>query len=285
MKGGLVSGILAIAALQRIGWKPRGSIILQSVIGEETGGVGTLSAVLRGYRADAAIVLEPTKLQICPVGAGAASFRLHIQGLAAHGAMREEGISAIEKFVPMLQAISNLERQRHRTFQHPLFSSSRLIAPISIGKISAGDWPSTVPESLTAEGRFGIFPGEPISEARIQFEQAINSAADNDSWLQNHRPNIEWFEGQFESAGTPLNSPLLEKLSHAHAFCTGKPPEIVGVPYGSDLRFFTNQAKMHAVLFGPGDVALAHSVNEFVPLDDVFLCAQILAAFIVDWCG
>ncbi|MET0913599.1 MAG: M20/M25/M40 family metallo-hydrolase, partial [Acidimicrobiales bacterium] len=75
MKGGLVAGIAAVAALLRQGLSPPGQVAVQSVIGEETGGVGTLAAVLRGHTADAAVVLEPTGLERCPVGAGAASFR------------------------------------------------------------------------------------------------------------------------------------------------------------------------------------------------------------------
>ena len=86
MKGGLVAGIAAIAALVRQGLHPSAPVLLQSVIGEETGGVGTLAAVLRGHTGAAAIVLEPTSLHRCPVGAGAASFRLHVPGRAAHGA-------------------------------------------------------------------------------------------------------------------------------------------------------------------------------------------------------
>ena len=104
-----------------------------------------------------------------------------------------------------------------------------------------------------------------------------------DPWLRENPPEVEWFEGQFEPAATPLDSPFISQLAHAHQLVTGAAPNIEGVPYGSDLRFFTNQAKMSAVLYGPGDVALAHSVNEFVPLEQVFLCAKTVALFISQW--
>lgn len=284
MKGGIVSGITALSAVQNAGIKLSGDVLFESVIGEETGGVGTLATVQRGFRADAAIVLEPTRMAICPVGAGAASFRLHVPGLAAHGAMRKEGVSAVEKFCYLLKAIQQLELTRHATFNHPFFKPNELVSPISIGKVQSGDWPSTVPESLVAEGRFGILPGENIFEARSDFEIAIHTAAQKDHWLKEHLPRVEWFEGQFESAETPHDSPILGVLQEQHEVVSGEKPSIHGVPYGSDLRFFTNNANMPAVLYGPGDVRLAHSVNECIPMDEVKMVAKVIALTIFNWC-
>ena len=283
MKGGLVAGITAIRLLQKLGFHPRGDVILECVIGEETGGVGTLATILRGYRADAAIILEPTRLQLCPVGAGAASFRLHLRGLAAHGAMRMEGVSAIDKFLLIHSALMQLETEHNGQFQHPLYRDC-LPAPISVGKVQSGDWPSTVPDELVAEGRYGILPGETITEARHLFEEKIRDVANGDPWLKDHPPLVEWFEGQFEPASTPLDSDLLKVLTACHFEVTESAPGMHGVPYGSDMRFFTNNANMPAVLYGPGDVAQAHSVNEFVSLEQVFTVAQTIAYMIVQWC-
>jgi len=284
MKGGLVSGLIAISALLKSDYHPAGSVWIQSVIGEESGGAGTLAAVMRGYRADAAIVLEPTRMAICPVGAGAATFRIKVQGRAAHGAARQEGVSAVEKFYVLLSAIQEFERSRHSNFRHPLYKDGKMISPISIGKLQAGDWPSTVPETLMAEGRFGILPGENISSARIDFESAIRNASEKDDWLQNNLPIVEWFEGQFEPAETKLDSAILKQLKETHNEIYHRDPEIHGVPYGSDLRFFTNDAKMPGVLYGPGDVRVAHSLNEFVPIDEVIAVAKTITLTIVRWC-
>jgi acetylornithine deacetylase len=284
MKGGLVAGLIAITALLKAAYVPKGSVWIQSVIGEESGGAGTLAAVMRGYRADAAIVLEPTRMAICPVGAGAATFRIKLQGRAAHGAMRQEGVSAVEKFYVLLSAVQELERSRHLKFQHPLYKQQELVSPISIGKVQSGDWPSTVPESLVAEGRFGILPGENISSARKEFESAIRDAAEKDDWLRNNPPMVEWFEGQFESTHTDLDSAIVKKLKETHCEIHHKEPQIHGVPYGSDLRFFTNDAKMSGVLYGPGDVRVAHSLNEFVPVNEVIDVAKTIALMIVRWC-
>lgn len=283
MKGGLVAALIAVGALQRAGLEPATEVIIESVIGEETGGVGTLATVVQGYRADAAVVLEPTRLQMCPVGCGACSFRLHVPGLAAHGALRQQGVSALEKLWPLHQALNEFESQRHEGFGHPLFDDGQLVAPLSIGTVHGGDWVSTVPEHLVAEGRYGIFPGEDLDVARAAFEQTIQAAALRDPWLAEHPPTVEWFEGQFESAVTDLDNSLLARLNSAHTAMTGAGTGIHGVTYGSDLRFFTNDAGMPAVLYGPGNVADAHTVNEHVLVDEVLDAARTVALLIMEW--
>src|SRR5215510_11202683 len=285
MKGGLAAAITAVAALQRLGIRPRGDVLIESVIGEETGGAGTLATLLRGYRADAALILEPTRMSVCPIGAGALSFRIHVRGRAAHGAMRLEGVSAVEKLHTVMRAIETCEQQRHARFHHPFFENGELVAPISIGRVQAGDWPSTVPETLIAEGRYGVFPGENSSEARQQFEQLIAQAANDDDWLCRNPPRVEWFEGQFEPGLTPSDAAIIGELAASHSDVCGRQAQTHGVPYGSDLRLFTNNGGMHAVLYGPGDVRVAHSLNEYVPLDEVRGVAKVVARVVANWCG
>jgi len=256
------------------------------VSGEESGGVGTLATIVRGYRADAAIILEPTRLRLCPVQAGALTFRLTVPGRSAHGALKRSGVSAIDNLRRLLDAVDALERERHARFTHPLYDDPLQIAPISVGVVRAGDWPSTVPNEAIAEGRFGVFPGEAVADARRAFEQAIAAAAASDAWLRAHLPRIEWIEGQFESGETPLTSPIVQLLGAQHRRVTGGAPAVEGVTYGSDLRLFTNHAQMPAVLYGPGDVAQAHAVDEFIEIDQMLTACRVIARTVAAWsCG
>jgi acetylornithine deacetylase len=280
MKGGLAAAAIALKAAMRLGIEPRRNILFQSVVGEETGGLGTLAAIERGYRGDAAVIPEPTSLALCPVQAGALSFRLHVRGRAAHGAMRASGVSAIEKFWPIWEELSSFETDRHADFRHALYPEGALVAPLSVGRIASGNWPSTVPEELLAEGRFGIFPGEDTGTARASFEARVRAAESRDSWLAANPVAVEWFEGQFESGETPLDSPILRELSLCHRELEGREPRMHGVTYGSDLRLFTRYARMPAVLYGPGDVRLAHAANEVVPLDELVAASEVLALLI-----
>lgn len=285
MKAGMGAALAAITALRRSDFKPRGDILIQSVIGEETGGVGTLATIVRGYHADAAIIMEPTDLAISPVGSGALSFRLTVHGKAAHGGLREEGVSAVEVSLPLFKVLQDFEARRHAEFQHPLFTKKQLAAPLSIGIIRTGDWVSTVPEKLMAEGRYGVFPGETLADARQKFEEVIARAAKRNRWLTDHPPIVEWFEGQFEPGETPGDTPVVQTLAASHQTVTGTRPQITGVPYGSDLRLFTNYTSTPCVLYGAGDVRVAHTVQESVRLDDVRTLTHVLALTIADWCG
>jgi acetylornithine deacetylase len=285
MKAGLSAGIFALAALRRLGYQPAHDICLQSVIGEESGGVGALTTIVKGYHADGVIVLEPTRQELCPLQSGALTFRLTVRGKAAHAAMKSEGISAIAKFLLLYDAIEQLDRERHERYANPFYEDAQNVAPINIGTVRGGEWHSTVAETVIAEGRCGVFPGESAAEARRLLADTIQSVVECDPWLRQNPPRLEWFEGQFESAQTAVDHPLIRTLAAQHRHIHGAEPTIRGVPYGSDMRLFINHGQMPAVHYGPGDVSLAHAVNEYVDLADVATAAKTIALMVVAWCG
>ena len=284
MKAGMAAVIFAIEALKKMGIRLAGDVLVESVVGEETGGCGTLASILKGYKADAAIIVEPTALKVCPVQSGALSFRLRVQGRAVHGCMKNKGVSAIANFFHLFQAIESFEQRRHRQYHNPLYPDPMNIAPISIGVLKSGEWHSTVPDQLVAEGRYGIFPDESVKGAKEKFTTMIRAAAEQDEWLRDHPPVVEWFEGQFESGQTSLDEPIIGVLSKCHQSVTGKIPELEGVTYGSDLRLFTNHGKIPAVLYGPGDVIDAHTVDEFIVIDEVIQATTVIALTLATWC-
>ena len=285
MKAGLSSGLFAIYILKNLGFSPDGDIIFQSVVGEESGGCGTLTNIVRGYHADAAIILEPTSLKLSPIQSGALTFRLKIPGKATHASMRWDGISAIEKYSLIHQSIIDFEKERHDSFDVEYYQSKDRVAPINIGTIEGGQWHSTVPESIIAEGRLGVFPGESNEKAKESFERHINRFSQSDNWLKDHPPVIEWFEGQFESGQTSLDHPLIKELGDTYNNVSNQDAIIEGVTYGSDLRLFTNHANIPSVLFGPGDVRLAHAANENILIDEILISTEVIANMIVNWCG
>lgn len=285
MKSGISAGIFAVKALQSVGFSPQKDVLIESVIGEESGGVGTLTSIVKGYRADAAIIMEPTQLRICPVQAGALTFRIKVPGQSIHASMRRSGVSAIEKFYQILDAANRLEQKRHRSYHHPLYEDPLGIAPINFGTVRGGEWHSTVPNEVIVEGRYGVLPGESNAAAREIFAAAIQDVAASDPWLKVNPPILEWFEGQFESGETDLGEPIIQLLAGSHRDLVGSEPQLQGVPYGSDLRLFTNHLKIPAVLYGPGNVVNAHTVNEFIRLEEVVTCAKVLALTIYRSCG
>ena len=285
MKGGLCCALFAAKAIRDAGVELVSPLLVQSVVGEEDGGTGTLAALLRGHRASAAIIVEPTDLEVVTAQAGAMNFRLTVPGKAAHGSMRAEGVSALEKFLPLHSAIFELERARNSQVEHPLLVEYELPYPISIGTLRAGNWASSVPEELCCEGRFGVAVGEAPEDARKLFEQAIRESSQADPWLRHHPPIVEWWGGQFDPAETPVDHPIVDSLRCAVQELTSTQPRVKGVTYGADMRLLVNEGRIPTVLFGPGDVKVAHQTDEHVPIDDLLIAVRSLALVAMRYCG
>jgi acetylornithine deacetylase len=285
MKAGLVTHLIALAALSAVGYRLRGDVVVQSTISEEDGGAGALAAVLRGGRADGAIITEPTRLALIPAQGGSLVFKLLVTGRSAHACVRDEGVSAIEKFALLHRALLAFEAHRNATIDHPLYAPIANKVPINVGVLRAGSWPSSVPEWLEAEGRAGLVPGEDLDAFRAVFRDEIAAAAAADPWLREHPPRVEWFGGQFAPAQVPADAPLVDLLRRAHSAVAGTAPPVEAATYGADMRHFIHVGDTPCVMYGAGDVRVAHHADEHVLLDDVVTAATVLALAIADWCG
>lgn len=277
MKGGLCCALFAMKALVDANVSPPGTIVLQSVVGEEDGGLGTLGAVEHGSVGDAAIVMEPTQMRVAPAQAGALSFRITVPGEAAHGALRAEGTDPIDKFIPLYRALQRFEERRNRAVDDPLFSGYDVPFALCIGTVDAGTWPSTVAESLVAEGRLGVGPHEELEAVREAFEAVVHETAQEDSWLRDHPPSVTWWGAQFAPARIPTDHPIVSTVTEAYQSTTGQAAILQGMPYGADMRLLVNQGDTPTLLFGPGDIRRAHAPDEFVPIDELTTATEALA--------
>ena len=283
MKAGTAAMWFAVRALRQAGVRLRGDILLAPVSGEEDGGLGTYALLHRGLHADACVIPEPTNLDIIPANGGALTFRLRVRGLATHASRRTEGVSAITTFMPVLEELQRLESRRNERVD-PLMQRWPIAYPLSIGMVRSGDWASTVPDLLVAEGRLGVAIGETPEQARADLESSLARLCAGDPWLAEHPIEIEWWGGQFASGRTDPGDPLVRDLSDTVRLVTGRSPEIYGGPYGSDLRLLA-AAGIPTVQFGPGDSAAAHAPDEWVSIADTISCARTLAAFAMRYCG
>lgn len=282
MKGGLVAALFAVRALRRA--RLRGDVLVACVAGEEDGGLGAYALLDRGWRADACVIPEPTGLDVVPANAGALTFRLRVRGRAAHAARRDAGVSAVERFLPVFTALRDLERRRN-TGVDPLMRRWRLPYAIEIGTVHAGDWSSTVPDDLVAEGRIGVALDEPEDAARSALERTVANVCASDDWLSRNPVEVEWWGGRFASCRLPQrDNGLLDGITKAHTGVTGRAPAVWGAPYGSDLRILTGLGGIPTVQYGPGDVAQMHSPDEHVSLTEVATAARTLTALALSHC-
>lgn len=283
MKAGVAAILGAVAAIQRSGVRLRRPLAVHTVIGEEDGGLGTLATLARGHTADACVITEPTSGDLVVANAGALTFRLEVAGLATHGSTRTSGVSALERFAVIHDALREFEAERNAE-RPELFSHLDLVAPLSIGRVHAGDWASSVPDLLVAEGRYGVLPGETVHAARLAFEAVVERACRADEWLRDHPARVSWVGGQFASGALPADHPLSATVGAAVVDAGGRAPRTRGAPYGSDLRLYT-AAGVPTLQFGPGAVEDAHAADEHVARDDVVLAARALALAAVRVCG
>jgi acetylornithine deacetylase len=285
MKGGLVTYLVALDALEAAGIDLAGDVRIASTVGEEDGGFGSLGTILRGHRADGVIITEPTKLALIAAHAGSLVCRLTVTGKSAHGAMRDQGVSAIEKFIPIFQDLQAWEAERNRDLDHPLFRHMTNKIPISFGYLRSGEWHSTVPETLVAAGRIGLMPGEDMHEFQEQVRQRIMGVAEQDDWLREHPPVLEWVSGQFAPGETSPDHPFAQSLMTAHHRVTGRELPVEGAPYGADMRLYTYVGNMPCLMYGAGDVAVAHQNDEHISITDIQTAAKTIATLLIDWCG
>ncbi|GAA4044351.1 ArgE/DapE family deacylase [Nonomuraea soli] len=281
MKAGLVANLAVVRALRRAGVRLVRPLAVHCVVSEEDGGLGAFATLARGHSGEAAVITEPTSGTVITANAGALTFRLEVAGMAAHGATRAEGVSAIEMFWPVFETLRRLEASRNRDLP-ALFDGNALPYPIEIGTVRSGDWASTVPDLLVAEGRLGVRLDEDPAEARAAFEEAVDGIAH--PWLRAHPVAVTWPGGQFASGRLPAAHPLLGEVNAAVAAVRGGVPAETAAPYGSDLRLY-NGGGIPALHYGPGDVRFAHAPREQVALGELREVTRALALLAVRRCG
>jgi acetylornithine deacetylase len=131
-----------------------------------------------------------------------------------------------------------------------------------------------------AHGRYGVRLGQTAAQATDDLRAAIADACAGDDFLRDHPATVEITGARFGSARVPSDHRLPVGLAAVAEAVTGRRPDLLGEPYGADMQMFVNVGDTPCVIFGPGDVRVAHSADEYVPLDEVEACASVLAAWV-----
>ncbi|HET7029807.1 MAG TPA: ArgE/DapE family deacylase [Candidatus Limnocylindrales bacterium] len=283
MKGGVAAIVAAVRSLVASGAADRldGEVLVALVPGEEDGGQGTLAAIRAGAIGDLAVITEPSTLDVVVAHAGAITFRLTVPGRAAHASQRREGVSALDNLYLLLRALEADEAARNAAETNPLMTALGLPYPTIVGIVRGGEWASTVLDQVVVDGRYGVRLGQSPADAARDLMRAIDDANESDAFLRQHPATVEIVGGRFGSGAVAADHPLAVGLADVAESVTGRRPKLLGEPYGADMRLFINVGRTPCVIFGPGDVRVAHSADEFVPLDEVETCARVLAEWIV----
>ena len=283
MKAGVVASVGALAAIRAAGVDLVRPLAIHGVVGEEDGGLGAWAALRRGHLGEVCVIPEPSAQAVVTANAGALTFRLEVTGRAAHAAMRERGVSAVELFAEVHADLQAFEAERQRGAD-PRFGGMPYPYGLSIGRVQAGDWASSVPDALVAEGRYGVRLGEPVETAKEAFEARLATLCAGHPWLVEHPVRLSWTGGAFASGELPTGHPLLPAVRQAVTDAGGGLPPERAIAAGSDLRQYA-AAGVPTLHYGPGDLNLAHGPGERVPISELVTATRAFVLLALRTCG
>ncbi|MDJ0391565.1 ArgE/DapE family deacylase [Roseomonas sp. E05] len=285
MKSGTIAALHAVDAVRAAGLKLKGRLHFQSVIEEESTGVGALSTLQRGYRADCCLLPEPTALRLTRVCVGVIWFRLKVRGEPAHVAYASEGSNAIKAAYRLIQGLEELEAEwNRRAASDPHYGAMQHPLNFNPGIIKGGDWASSVPAWCDVDCRMGILPGWDVDACRAEIEACVAKTAATHSFLASNPPQVEW--SGYLSHGYVMKGgeDAVEVLRQAHDRVTTAPLEDrVGTAL-NDARFYSLYYDIPAFCYGPR-AEKVHSFNERVELQSIRDATKAIALFVADWCG
>ena len=309
---------MAASALRDAGVRLRGDLILESVVGEEVGehDLGTRGVIDAGFRADAAIVTEPTApvsldpfhpetcLLVAPISAGLLWLTVSVVGRRGHNNLRPEliraggigevaGVNAIEKGTYLLAALQDLEQQWGQRYSHPLFKPGHF--SLHPGVIEGGPHGAAVPFFISEYCRieYSILypPDVSVATIRAEIEEYVRRVSALDPWLAEHPPELDW-RFEWPPYSLPVDHPLTRTVVAARREVLGEPvhvgpdpdPCIRGFTAVDDAMLF-DRAGIPAISCGPGSIEFAHAVNESVSITELVAAAKLYALTAMDWCG
>lgn len=280
MKGGLMAATMAVKLLQDAGIPFSGSVKITSVCDEEGGGNGSMQAIMSGQRADGVVVCEGTSDELILAHMGFVFFRVKFAGKACHSGAKQNGVSAIEKAIKVIQALNEKEHEWLLHYKHPLLPTPNL----NVGLIHGGTAGSTVAEECMFEVCVHYLPNQ-MSHNQVvkEFQEVVERVAKSDAWLEEHLPEIQitQFGGGFEMEE---HSPFVDSFKRAYSEARGKAVKVVGSPAGCDSRLWRNIAECPTIQFGPGNLAQCHAVDEWLDLEAYLQSILIYAELILDFC-
>ena len=267
MKAGIAACLAAVSALQRAGAEPKGRLLMHLVADEEALGThGTRFLVANGYcdGVTEAIVGEPTDMHLVPAERGAVWLRVVTEGVSAHGSTPQLGVNAIQHMSRVLEEFSQIRfRKLHEMLGAPTFN---------IGTITGGSKVNMVPKHCEVEIDRRTIPGESVEDAMSDFEAAVARVGESVPDLKARVELIDWAE----PSETPPDCEAAALLTEARDAFGAEGSEI-GYAGATDARFLINQGAIPSIVFGPGELLLAHTTGESVDIAQVVDVTKIYA--------
>jgi acetylornithine deacetylase len=265
-------------------------VLFESVVDEEFGGVnGTLAGRLKGFRADAVVLSEPSALRICPAQRGGRI--AHITLRASGGILAEHAVSGdvIQQLTFLLAKIEQFADQRRAAVKaHPLYAETVDLVPVSVTKITTGPWgtgePIGIPEECRLEIYWQAMPGEIQEDIDREFLAWIDSLSTLTGSPFVQPPKVEFPFRWLPGSAISKDEPLVTELKDCATRVTGTAPVVAGIEAPCDMYIFHTVAETPAVLWGARG-GNTHAADEYVEIDSLMEAAKVLLIFVNRWCS
>ena len=285
MKAGLVAEIYALDALKRLGYQPAATVYLQSVTEEECTGNGALACLVRGYRADAALIGEPTQQQLTRGNVGVIWFQVKVQGRPVHVARATTGSNAIMAAYDLMLALKELEAKWNgQKGEYPRYADIEHPINLNIGKIEGGDWASSVPSWCTFDVRTSLYAGVKPENIAREIEDCLRTASRSHAFLANNPPEVVYNGFMAEGYVLEEGSEAEATLMRAHSRSLSEELRSQMTTAYVDARVFMLYDDCPALVYGPTSESV-HGFDERVSIESIRRVTGTMALFIADWCG
>jgi acetylornithine deacetylase len=283
MKSGVAAMTYAVHAVEKTGFGFKAPVTIEAVIEEECGGNGALACVAAGHDAEAVLIPEPFGLAILTAQLGVLWFKVSLTGIPRHVHEAQAGVNAIEKCIPLITALRELEAEMNHEV-HPIYEDIQHPINLNIGIIKGGDWPSTVPAAAEFHSRLSFFPGITYDRTRRRIIDTIARATRQDPWLAENPPLVEFYGFRSEGHVEDRNQPAFNTLNDCHRKMFGQDAEDSISTATTDVRAYHHYTSAQATCYGPVAENI-HAANERVKIESVIHTAKIYALFLARWCG
>jgi acetylornithine deacetylase len=273
MKSGVAAMMDAARLIAESGGLDAGRLIIAAVVDEEHSSIGA-DALVADWQADAAVVTEPTGLEIAVGHKGFAWVEVDVRGTAAHGSRPADGEDAILRMGRVLRHLEALDRELQTRPPHALLGTGSLHASIIEG---GREW-SSYPDHARLRMERRTLPLEPVSVALEEAQAILDGLKLEDSTFRAEAREVFGRAGYELPAGHQLPQMLADVVLHV-----GGRPQIGGASFWTDAAVL-GHAGIPSVLFGPGGAGL-HSIEEYVTSADVLLCRNALAELARRFCN
>jgi acetylornithine deacetylase len=283
MKAGIVAYCMAFEALHRLGFEPAAPVFLQSVIEEECTGNGALACLVQGYRAEAALIPEPIP-GIMTSQMGVMWVGIEVLGTPVHAAVAQTGVAAIEFAQYLCAKLKEVEAQWNEPAnRHPHYAHHDHPINFNIGKLSGGEWASSVATQCRADVRIGFYPGIKPAQARALIEAVLKAAYEAHPKKGSVRYELIYEGFQAEGMLVDMNQPMINALKACHHEVAGGQMELIASTATTDARFFQLYGGIPATCYGPQS-GNTHGIDEWVSIDSMMEVSAVLALFMARWC-